>query len=105
MLQWKEIDNQAFGVNSSLQQQQQLHVRGICVLAACNPEGPDLHWGPNNNQNQSGGSRSSSHRETHRDRERERERILQWGSFLWVVLEGGGLCAGGGGGRLSVNVQ
>jgi len=74
MLQWKEIDNQAFGVNSSLQQQQQLHVRGICVLAACNPEGPDLHWGPNNNQNQSGGSRSSSHRETHRDTERERER-------------------------------
>jgi hypothetical protein len=38
-------------------------------------------------------------------RERERERILQWGSFLWVVLEEGGLCAGGGGGRLSVTVE
>ncbi len=106
MLQGKEIDNQAFGDNSSLQQQQQqqqqqLHVRRICVLAACNPEGPNLHWGPNNNQNQSGGSRSSSHRE----RERERERILQWGSFLWVVLEGGVLCAGGGGGRLLVTVE
>jgi hypothetical protein len=46
MLQWKEINNQAFGDNSSLQQQQQqqqqLHVRGIYVLAACNPEGPNL---------------------------------------------------------------
>jgi hypothetical protein len=38
-------------------------------------------------------------------RERERERILLWGSFLWVVLEEGGLCAGGGGGRLSVTVE
>ncbi len=40
-----------------------------------------------------------------RKRERDRERILQWGSFLWVVLEGGVLCAGGGGGRLSVTVE
>jgi hypothetical protein len=38
-------------------------------------------------------------------REREREWILLWGSFLWVVLEVGGLGAGGGGGRLSVTVE
>ncbi len=90
MLQWKEIDNQAFGDNSSLQQQQQLHVRGICVLAPCNPEGPILHWGPNNNQNQSGGSRSSS------QREREREDSAVGELFVGSVGRRRAVCRGRG---------